>query len=434
MSYGRKTYGLGRLLEEITDERRAPRTSAPLVGASVFYAGLLRIRSFNALEPRLGEESFLRLLGVQTAGPLSSVDTLSRALRVTDLEAVRALSTEMLRKAERNKVFREGWHGALRYFAIDGWEPFCSRHRHCSECLVRQVRTKHADGTETVVEEYYHRFAVALLIDTRFDLLLDFEPLLPKDLRPITAKSRSRGKIQPVSKPDLDEGELTAATRLLKRVKATFPWLDVVVADALYANGPFLDAVRELDLGAVVIAKKETDEPLKEALSLWGKEPAQTTIDDDQARERIELWDCPDLETLQSYHGGTIRCVRARVTKLACPNRTPSTWCMLVTGTPQRRLTPQKVLAVARARWHIENTGFHQWTTRWRFGHVFTHNANAIRALFWLFFSAFNLLTLFLYCQLRSYGRDRGRNVNRTISRLVDQMLDELARLKSDTS
>jgi hypothetical protein len=43
-----------------------------------------------------------------------------------DLDSVRALSVEMLKKAERNKVFREGWHGALRYFAIDAWEPFCS--------------------------------------------------------------------------------------------------------------------------------------------------------------------------------------------------------------------------------------------------------------------------------------------------------------------
>jgi hypothetical protein len=101
------------------------------------------------------------------------------------------------------------------------------------------------------------------------------------------------------------------------------------------------------------------------------------------------------------------------------------------------RLAPEKVLAVARARWHIENTGFHQWTTRWQFDHVFTHNANGIRALFWLFFAAYNLLTLFLYCQLRSYGRDRGKNVTRTISRLVDEMQDDLVRLDAalcDTS
>jgi hypothetical protein len=99
---------------------------------------------------------------------------------------------------------------------------------------------------------------------------------------------------------------------------------------------------------------------------------------------------------------------------------------MLVTG-KATRLAPEKVLAVARARWHIENTGFHQWTTRWRFDHVFRHHPQGLRSLFWLFFAAFNLLTLFQYLQLCSYGRDCGKDVTRTLSRLVDQMLDELA-------
>ena len=433
VTYGRKVYGLGSLLGGVEDRRRTPRTGAGLVAMVVFYTGLLRIRSFNALEPRLAEEPFLRLVGAKTPGRLCSVDTVSRALRVMDLESLRAISVEMLRKAERNKVFREGWHGAFRHIAIDGWEPFCSRHRHCEECLVRRVRIKRADGTEAEVEEYYHRFAVAILIDKRFDLLLDFEPLLPKDLRPIepkTAKGRTR-----VVKADLDEGELTAARRLLKRVKQRFPWLDVVVGDALYANGPFLETASRLGMGAIVIAKKQTDEPLKEALHLWGEQSPQTTVEDEKARERVDLWDCPQLETLRSYDG-KIRCVRGRITKLAHPEREPSTWCMLVTGKAQR-LSPQKVLAVARARWHIENTGFHQWTTRWQFDHVFTHHPDAIRALFWLFFAAYNLLTLFLYCQLRSYGRDRGKDVTRTISRLVGEMLDDLARLEaavSDTS
>jgi hypothetical protein len=87
------------------------------------------------------------------------------------------------------------------------------------------------------------------------------------------------------------------------------------------------------------------------------------------------------------------------------------------------------VLRVARGRWHIENTAFHQWTTRWQFAHVFVYDPDGMLAVFWLFFAAFNLLTLFLYRQLRSYGRDRGKDVTRTISRLVDIMNDDLARL-----
>jgi hypothetical protein len=425
VAYGRKVFGLRRRLAGVVDTRRAPQTSAALLAATAFYTGLLRIRSFNALEPRLREKPFLRLVG---AAPerlcLCSVDTLGRSLSQMDLASVRAVLVEMVHKAERNKVFREGWHGALRYVAIDGWEPFCSRHRHCPECLERQVTIKAKDGkTVRVVPEYYHRYAVALLIDERFDLVVDIEPVLPKDLRPLIVKGK--GPTARLVKASLDEGELTAGTRLIKRVSQTFGWIDVVVADALYANGPFLTAVHSVGLGAVIIAHKERDEPLREALHLWRNQAPHKVVEDDKAHERVSLWDCPDLETLSSYKG-KIRCVRGCVTRLKRPDDPPSTWCMLVTG-KATRLAPEKVLAVARARWHIENTGFHQWTTRWRLGHVFRHHPDALRSLFWLFFAAYDLLTLFQYLQLRSYGRDCGKNVTRTISRLVDQMLDELA-------
>jgi hypothetical protein len=427
LAYAHKVYGLDRLLGEVYDSRRKPATTAPAVAAILLHAGLLRIRSFNALEPRLCERSFARLLGrSEDDARLCSVDTLSRAARVMDLDSLRALAQALIHKAERNKVFREGWHGALRFAAIDGWEPFCSRSRHCAHCLVRHLRLKDREGNITPVEQYYHRYVVALLIDQRFDLVLDFEPLLPKDLRPLSPKRTQAGTTQLV-KADLDEGELTAATRLVKRLKHSFGWVDVVVADALYANGPFLTTLHQLGLGAVITARKPTDEPLREALHVWAGQPAHKLVRDPQAHERIALWDCRDLETLRTYDG-KIRCVRAEFSRPEQPDRKPTTWCMLVIG-HALKLPPEKILAVARARWHIENTGFHQWVTRWRFAHVFCHHPTAIRALFWLFFTAFNLLTLFLYLQVRSYGRDRGRCVTRTISRLVDEMLDDLARL-----
>jgi hypothetical protein len=424
VAYGRKVFDLGSWLGRMEDSRRAPRTSAALVAAAVFYTGLLRIRSFNALEPRLREKPFLRLVGA--AGErlcLCSVDTLARSLSRMDLDSVRAVLVEMVHKAERNKVFRDGWHGALRYVAIDGWEVFSSRHRHCPECLVRQVTIKAKDGKTTEVAEYYHRYAVALLIDERFDLLVDIEPVLPKDLRPLVVKGK--GLTARLVKASLDEGELTAARRLIKRVHETFGWIDVVVGDALYANGPFLTTLDSLGLAGVIIARKEHEEPLREALNLWKDQAPHKIVEDDKAHERIALWDCRDLETLSSYEG-KIRCVRGCVTRLRRPHDPPSTWCMLVTG-KATRLAPEKVLAVARARWHIENTGFHQWTTCWRLGHVFRHHPDALRSLFWLFFAAYDLLTLFQYLQLRSYGRDCGNNVTRTTSRLIDQMLDELA-------
>lgn len=417
VAYACKVFGLRKGLETVRDTRQDPTISAYVVAAAIFFCGLLRIRSLNALEPRLRDKPFIRLVGAAgKKAALGSADTLSRGLRKMDLGTVRALSIGIVAKAERNKVFREGWHGGMHAFAIDGWEPISSFNRHCDECLVRHVKVERG-GEVVEVEQYYHRYVVAMLIDERFDMALDIEPLLPHDLRPLGAAKNGE-----------DEGELTAAIRLLRRVKQTFGWLEVVVADGLYPNGPFLTAVKQLRMSAVIIAKKDGDEPLKEALAIWGDKPPQEVVDDKKADERIELWDCRDITTLSTYDG-PIRVVRAQITDTEQPARATRTWCMIVTGPAATRLSSLQVLKIARGRWHIENTGFHQWTTRWHFAHVFVHDAGGILALYWLFFAAFNLLTLFLYRQVRCYGRDRGKDVTRTISRFVDQLLDDLARL-----
>jgi hypothetical protein len=419
VAYANKTYHLRRLLESLSDGRCDPNIPTLHVAAATFFCGLLRVRSFNALEPKMKERPFISLVDPeQEVASLGSVDTVSRVLGQIEIDQPRNVTVSVLAKAERNKIFRDGWHGALRYVAIDGWEPISSFSptRRCEHCLVRHVKVKQADGTVKLVEQYYHRYVVAMLIDERLDLVVGLEPILPADLRPGGG-----------TKDNQDEGELTAAKRLLRRVKQTFNWVDVVIADGLYPNGPFLSLVKDLRMGAVIIARKPNDEPLKEALHLWGNEPPREIVVDEHAGERRELWDCPDLETLDTYKG-PIRVVRGRVTKIDDPKAPPHIWCMVVVG-KATKLTAHQVLAVARGRWHIENTAFNQWTQYWKFTHVFTHNAQAIQVLYWLFIAAFNLLTLFLYRQLRSYGRDRGKDVTRTISRLIDQMLDDLARL-----
>jgi len=426
--YAEKVFALTRRLSHVHDSRRKPNTSAPTLARAVFYTGLLRIRSFNALEPKFSERPFLHLMDLpKDRQSLGCVDTVSRALRVMDLETVRRVSIGIVQQAERNKVFREGWHGALRYVAIDGWEPFSSTQRHCEQCLMRHVRRKDGKGEPVLAEEYYHRYVVAMLIGPEFDLALDIEPLRTKETRP--PRVPKAGKFRGESLPrEEDEGELTAAIRLIRRVKETYGWIDVVVADALYANGPFLTTLKDLDLGGVIVARKDADEPLKAALRVWGARPAQQEFDDEEREEHLELWDIVGLETLSSYDG-PIRVVRGRVTNPNSPKHTtPKTWCMFLTG-KAARLTARKALEVVRARWHIENTGFHQWTTRWKFDHVFVRDGDGLLALYWLFFAAFNVLTFFLYRQLRSYGRARGKDVTRTISRLIDEMQDDLARL-----
>jgi hypothetical protein len=324
----------------------------------------------------------------------------------------------LVQRAERNKVFREGWIGALRYVALDGWEPIASRRRHCAQCLEREV----PDGKQRVTE-YYHRYVVALLLGPQEELVLGFEPI------------RNAGARRQAGEPqvDGDEGEQAAAIRLLRWLRTAYGrWLEVIVVDSLYPNGPFLTVLTELGFAGVVVAKKGTDEPLRDALAIWGQSPGQVMIDD-EAHERLELWDCPDCQTLTTY-AGPIRVVRGVVESTASRPTPRRQWCLLVVGKLTQRLSARQILRVARARWHLENTGFNQWTQHWRFEHVFTADGNAIAAIFALFFLTFDLLQLFIYRQLKSYGRLRGKDPTRTILRVVDILLADLHRLADTLS
>ena len=414
LAYGQQVFGLDSLLAGVRDERRSPRVATVLVMRSIFLCGLLRIRSFNALEPKLAEPAMQHALGARVrAKPLCSVDTLAYTLARTDVASARHAVVRLIQKAERNKVFREGWHAAMRIVAVDGWEPFSSYDRHCPACLTREVKVKQGDVTVTRTQ-YYHAFVVAMLIGDRLDVVLDMEPIQSADVR-TEGKGKTGGH----------EGELTAAKRLVARLRTTYgKWIDAVVVDALYANGPFLTVARDAGLGVFVILKKAGDEPLKDALLLFKGKHADAVVKRND--EYIELWDQKDIRTLRTYDG-PIRVTRAHVQRDKAG--TSHVWCVGTTGCKATRLHPAQILAIARGRWHIENTAFHQFTTGWKFDHVFTHGPVAIPALFWLFLLAFNLLQIFLYRQLTSYGRARGNSVNRTISRLTDEMLDDLARI-----
>jgi hypothetical protein len=172
------------------------------------------------------------------------------------------------------------------------------------------------------------------------------------------------------------EGELTAARRLIDSLHDTYGgFIDAFVLDALYANGPVMTQLTDYGYGGFLVLKKEKNEPLKDALTLWEIEGRCESYEDPERKEHVEFWDVDDIETLTSYKG-KIRAIRAVVTK---PGEDPSTWCFAIIGQRARQLARRTALRIIRARWHIENTAFHQWVRYWNLGHVFRHTQNALK-------------------------------------------------------
>jgi hypothetical protein len=413
--YAWQCFGLASLLARQKDSRRAPQIPTFDVVNSLFHTALLRIPSLNALEGDLKDSDFQKLLG-RTPMPetkVFSADTVANVLDKLDHEGLKHALQEVIHKAERNKVFREGSYGGLRCVAIDAWEPFASYDRHCPHCLVRYVKVKRLGGEVEEVPQYYHRYVVALLLGPVIDVVLAIEPILNEEARRDTVGEHAG-----------HEGELTAAHRLLKRLHETYgSFIEAIVNDALYANGPWMNQLDAYGYGGFIVLKKENNEPLREALALWeGKRPVEV-CEDPESKEHIEFWDADEIETLDSYKG-KLRVIRAMVTK---PEQPSSTWCFSIVGKRARRLSRRTALKIGRARWHIENTAFNQWVQHWNLSHVFHHSANALVALLLLWMLAFNLLQLFVY---RRLGRPRRpKDPTDTIRHIVELMMRDMATL-----
>jgi hypothetical protein len=413
--YGCTVFGLPSLLGGMTDSRRAPEIPTFDVVNSLFHTALLRIPSINALEGDLKESDFQKLIGRDSTPDAKafSADVVANVLDKLHLVGVRGAVEDVIARAERNKVFREGSYGALRPVAIDGWEPFSSYDRHCPHCLVRQVKVKRAGGEVEEVHQYYHRYVVAMLVGPVIDVVLAIEPVLNEEaLR--DSDSEHNGH----------EGELTAAHRLLDRLHQTWgSFIDAVIVDALYANGPWMTHLDRCGYGGFIVLKKENHEPFKEALTLWQGLPPCEDYTDPDTEEHIQFWDSDQIDTLDTY-AGKIRVIRAVITK---PDKAPTTWCFAIVGKRARNLGRRTALKIIRARWHIENTAFNQWIQYWNFGHVFRHTSNAILAVLLLWTLAFNLLQLFVYRRLKRPRRPI--DPTDTIRHIVEVMLRDIATL-----
>ncbi len=413
--YACNVYGLPQLMGSFSDTRRDPDVPTLDVVNSLLHSALLRIPSINALEGDLKEADFQRLIGRKPRQDEKafSADVVANVLDKLELDRAHSALEQVIWKAERNKAFREGSYGGLRCVAIDGWEPFSSYHRHCPYCHVRKVQRKRANGEIEEVDQYYHRYVVALLVGPLIDVVLAIEPV------------RNKLALQEAGMPaETAEGELTAALRLIDLLHDTYgTFIDAFIFDGLYPNGPTLTKLTEHGYGAFIVLRNEGNEPLKEALSLWGNQAPCLQLEDTEKKESIAFWDVDEIETLDTFKG-KLRVVRAIVTK---DNGKQHTWCFAILGKRVQRVSLRTALRVTRSRWHIENTTFNQWIQYWNLGHVFRHTANALMAVLLLWALAFNLLQLFVYRRLKRPRRPK--DPTNTIRHIVEVMAREVATL-----
>jgi hypothetical protein len=256
-AYVEKIFGLGSQLGRLADTRIYPQIPTATAFASVFTLFATRRGSLNGLDQDLRIPA--RLRGIVGAR-VPSVDSIGRIYELMDSQPLRQIVCDIGHRLKRNKALtsHEGWYVA----AIDGHEFFSSRKRCCPHC---QTRVLTVDGQ--LVTEYYHQGVVCHLIGQSLALVLDVESLQP------------------------GEGEETTAKRLLERVFAHYPrFFDVVVGDALYFNGPFINLCLGRHKHVIVTAKGDHRLLVQDAQGLFGQQQPGCWVDKNGKRT-VRFWD-----------------------------------------------------------------------------------------------------------------------------------------------
>ena len=384
VTYLDKQFEFRARIDRLRDTRQRPQIPTTNIWLSAFLMFVLRARSFNALEQELRRakrtESFV-------GNRKPSADTIGRVLTRFCNEGIREVVMLINRASWRAKAIHQRPRESFRVVAVDGHELWAGRSRCCERCQVRELKV----GNKRV-KEYYHRVVVAQWVGVTPPPILDLELVGPK------------------------EGEVTAARRLLKRVLSNYPRLiDVITADALYLEAPFLRLVLDAGKHFIVVMKQEQRDLFRDADKL------RCVVKPRLIKERnrtTQLWDITDLTSFTTL-GSPVRVVWAdeeTVTPKIINRKRQEviekkTW-VWVTDLPSSTIPPTKVQLWGHDRWDLENRGFNELVTLWHMDHCFKHEANAIEAL--LLTMAVAFITTYLF-----YERNLKLAARRYLTRLA---------------
>lgn len=379
--YTQSVYQIQKKIKGLTDKRK--RRGIPFFNLimPVFISLLLQYESFHTVFS--APESMGKRLRNCIRGRIPKVDAIRDALAGVDPKEVGDIFDSVVAKTYQNAVLRGGTIGGYVTVAIDGVELFSSTKKSCRKCLTR----KSASGRR----EFFHRSVVCATVGEDPHLILGQEMLRPRD------------------GAEKDEGELTGGKRLVKKLRKKYGhFADVVVADALYLNAPFINTVQECGMDVVIRLKDEKRLIFQDAEKLFEKGEGKRT-EFKRGKKRIECWDIAgfEMEGIKEK----VRVVRYCEHDREKSGKVSVSWMWLVTTS---EVIPYEILwKMMHKRWDIEENAFHQLKTYYHAKHCYCHEG--MEVIFYLMLIAFNMREMYLYRRIHGFRKSgiTRKSVNR---------------------
>jgi len=364
-----------KVFEKVKDPRRYGQqfslTDVLMSGLAVFslkFPSLLKFDE-NRNEARI-RANLQSLFGVNQA----PCDTQLRA--VCDQVNPAELRVPFIHIHQR--LYDQGLLENFRYlggflFSIDGTGQFASSSISCPQCCQRHHR-KGQIG-------YYHQLLAAVLVHPDQKQVL---PLFPEAITHQDGESKN-------------DCELNASRRLVKQLREAFPDRPIrLVEDSLFANGPHIKLLKELNMGYIISVKPEGQESLFEEVKdrFFQHETQEFEELGDDKIVRGYRW--INAIPLNKSHPD-LRVNFLDYWELRDGKEFNFSW---ITEIPLTQSNVELVMRGGRSRWHIENQTFNTLKNQdYEFEHNFGHGQQYLATVL-----AMLMMLAFLMDQVQEYG------------------------------
>ena len=394
LHYLSSVYDIGGKIKKLGDKRANPKITTSAIAFTLLIGFMLKIRSFNQLDDWLEHNDFQRIVPKKMRLP--RIDAIRDSLKVIEIKDIETLHHGIITTSLKNKLVRNGTIDGYKVVAFDGVELFESTKKSCDNCLTRVIKD---------VPHYFHRSIVGAYVGQDPYIIIGQEMLKPK--------------LDSASK---DEGELTAAKRLLQQLhKQHHHFADIIVYDALACNAPWINAVKSYNIDTVVRVKDMRLNILKNAKAALKNSTANITWifqKTSTTKVTISVW-----ETYVKMKGVTepLRFIKFLEKTTDC-NTNKSKYNQVFIITTAYDMDLKTLHKIIHARWGIENNIFRQLKTEWHMNHCFIHHKNGLEATLMFMIISFNLMQLFFFRRMDNF-RSRKLLQIEVLERIAKEMV-----------
>jgi Transposase DDE domain len=388
-TYLNKVFDFSSQVEALPDGRIFPWHPGKKIFDAVFLGAACQYPALHRIETACQRGGVLS----KRIGALSE-DAMGYALERYDSQEVFRLGCRVARQLKRNGVFRSSWSRGLVVAAVDGIEICSSFARFCDHCMERKV-THVVDGKSREEIQYYHRICAVSVVSSAFPI-------------PLGIRFQKKG-----------EDEVSGSLELLRELDEQLgtQFLDVLVADALYLQTPFVQAIEGLGLDWVINLKENQPELLAESERVISTLAAEKMDD----HPELELCHAPEIywpaadrsvrvvKTIRQQPVNRVRVERDEEGKKSAVKETvvqPAT-NFYASNLELGSIPPMFIHQLGRSRWIIDTTVFQTMTTDAHLKRPSVHqgSAKALVVLTMIRVLAYTLTVVFFHRQVRSHFR-----------------------------